>query len=62
MAEGQVGKVDVMAKRKRKEKGKVCYVDGMPLNTVKALMESPKTPAKLKVAWSRKLDKLGVKL
>jgi len=35
------------------------YVDGMPLKTVIAMLQSPRTPPWLKKAWLDKLERLG---
>ena len=43
-----------------KEKGK--RVNGMPVEAIKKMFLSPKTPPKLKVAWAKKLEKMGVKI
>lgn len=40
-------------KYRKKEKAK--KIDGMPLKTIQAMLKSPKTPAKLKLAWHKKL-------
>jgi hypothetical protein len=33
-------------------------IDGMPVKVIRAMLKSPKTPKRLKMAWKKKLGKI----